>query len=419
MFRLIISKSKMLGSFVALELIVQALALSAGLFLVRSLTKSEYAFYTIATTMQGAMSMFVDAGISVGILAIGGTIFGNRDLVGQLIKTAKKLRIFFLCVGILIIGPVTAWLLIKNNAPGTTIISITILIVIGGYFQVLQNSPLIIVRLARLQNKLQIVNISALLFRWLFLILIFFFATLSASLSLFSSIIGIAFQAYAFSKLAKPYFNESVSPNDQYNKKLIETIKKILPGSIYLMFQSQISIGLLSIFGTIESVADLGALGRIGVIFSVVTSVMANLVIPRFSQLKNEILISRYFIIIGIYVAFGVIVISASAIFPEYFLLILGEKYFQLKDEVILIVTTTCINSLAGYMWHMNASRGWIAPPMISISIGLLTQLILMAIIGVSSVYQILLISIFFSLHLVGIGIFVASKGISNAIKKN
>ncbi len=401
-----------------LELVVQALTLGAGLFLVRSLTKSEYAFYTIAITMQSSMSMFVDAGISVGILAIGGTIFGNRDLIGQLIKTAKKLRMFFLFLGMIIIGPITAWLLIKNNAPTITIISITLLIILGGYFQVLQNSPLIIVRLARLQNKLQLVNIIASFSRWIFLITFFFLTTLSASLSLFASIVGLAFQAHAFSRLSKPFFNELAISNAQYEKKLIETIKKILPGSIYLMFHSQISIGLLSIFGNIESVADLGALGRIGMIFSVVTSVMANLVIPRFAQLKNEVLLSRYFLIIGIYIIFGMVAVIISIIFPEYFLLILGEKYFHLKNEVVLMVATTCINSLAGHMWNMNASRGWIAPPTISIGVGLITQLILMLIIGVSSVYQILLISIFFSLQVVGIGIFVALKGFSNIDKK-
>lgn len=418
MIKKIISKSKTLISFVALELIIQALTLSIGFFLVRSLTKNEYALYTVANSMQSAMALVVDSGISVGILAIGGAIFGERYIFSQLIKTATKLRKIFLGFGLLIIAPLTTWLLLKNNASGMTAISIALLIVIGGCFQVLQGPQLVIVRLARLQNKLQTANLISALFRGIFLVSFFLLATLTASLSIFSAVVALAFQTLALTKLAKPYLDKSATHNTEHQRELIITVKKVLPGSVYALFQGQIAIALLSIFGNNDSVADLGALGRIGMIFAVVSSVMANIIIPRFAQIKQDQLKSKYSLILGIYILFGLIVTGIAMIFPGLFLWILGEKYSQLKGEVILIVISSLLSSLNGYMWSLNAARGWLISPFISVGLGLFTQLIMMVIFGVSTVKSMLIISFFVALQGVILNFCISLKRF-NEISKN
>jgi O-antigen/teichoic acid export membrane protein len=410
MIKIIISKSKTLISFVALELIIQALTLSIGFFLVRSLTKNEYALYTVANSMQSAMALVVDSGISVGILAIGGAIFGDRYVFSQLIKTSTKLRRIFLGFGLLIIAPLTAWLLLENKASEVTVVSITLFIVMGGCFQVLQGPQLVIVRLARLQNKLQIVNLIAALFRGIFLASFFLLATLTASLSIFSAVVALAFQTLALTKLAKPYLDKSATHNNEHQHELIITVKKVLPGSVYALFQGQIAIALLSIFGNNDSVADLGALGRIGMIFAVVSSVMANIIIPRFAQIKQDQLKSKYSLIVGIYILFGFVVTGTAMIIPELFLWILGEKYSQLKNEVILIVVSSLLSSLNGYMWSLNAARGWLISPVISVGIGLFIQLIMMIIFGVSTVNNMLMISFFVALQGVILNFYISVK---------
>jgi len=42
------------------------------------LEQREYAFFTIANTMQGTLNLLADVGISVGLVSIGGRVWQDR-----------------------------------------------------------------------------------------------------------------------------------------------------------------------------------------------------------------------------------------------------------------------------------------------------------------------------------------------------
>ena len=70
--RRLIRGGRVVDSFVAVQVIVQLLGFLSGILLIRILEQREYAFFTIANTMQGTLNLLADVGISVGLVSIGG-----------------------------------------------------------------------------------------------------------------------------------------------------------------------------------------------------------------------------------------------------------------------------------------------------------------------------------------------------------
>jgi hypothetical protein len=78
-------RARVLGSFAFVQAAVQVIGFMAGILLVRSLSHQEYAYFTIANTMQGTINLLADIGISVGLASIGGRVWQDRHRFGELI----------------------------------------------------------------------------------------------------------------------------------------------------------------------------------------------------------------------------------------------------------------------------------------------------------------------------------------------
>src|SRR5256886_12272670 len=65
-------RARVVGKFAMVQAFVQLLGFSSGILLVRTLEQREYAYFTIANTMQATINLLADIGISVGLVSIGG-----------------------------------------------------------------------------------------------------------------------------------------------------------------------------------------------------------------------------------------------------------------------------------------------------------------------------------------------------------
>ncbi|MFM6347381.1 MAG: polysaccharide biosynthesis protein, partial [Dolichospermum sp.] len=83
---------KLLSKFVSVQLIVQALGFVSGIILIRSLSKEEYSYLTIANSMQSMMNGLADSGVSIGISEIAGKVWSDKYRFSQLIVSALELR---------------------------------------------------------------------------------------------------------------------------------------------------------------------------------------------------------------------------------------------------------------------------------------------------------------------------------------
>ena len=127
--------------------------------------------------------------------------------------------------------------------------------------------------------------------------------------------------------------------NREDRKKIVKFIGKQMPNSVYFAVQGQLGIWLISIFGNTENIAELGALTRLGIIFSLITSILNEIVLPSFSRCQvAKTLFKRYMQVLSLYCLFSLVLVALAFFFPSQFLWILGGKYSHLDKEVLLLV---------------------------------------------------------------------------------
>ncbi|MBC7489303.1 MAG: hypothetical protein H7240_04260 [Glaciimonas sp.] len=169
-----------------------------------------------------------------------------------------------------------------------------------------------------------------------------------------------------------------------------------MPGAVYFCISGQITIWLISIFGSTEAVAQVGALGRLAMILNVVGILLGTLVFPRLARLpaNRKLLITRFLQIEVALIAFSAVFVGFVWMFPAQTLWILGKSYSGLLYEVILMAAGSCMTLIYGTAFSLCLQRGYILRPSLNISISLGSQVLLLYVFGYSSVQDILAYSI-------------------------
>src|SRR5438874_7362842 len=109
-------RARIVGNFAFVQAAVQVIGFLSGIVIVRHLDQREYAYFTIANTMQGTINVLADIGISIGLISIGGRIWQDRRRFSELVSTALAVRRRLGTIAIVLVTPVLCYLLVKNGA---------------------------------------------------------------------------------------------------------------------------------------------------------------------------------------------------------------------------------------------------------------------------------------------------------------
>src|SRR5689334_4036593 len=107
---------RIIGNLAIVQGVVQILGFLSGILVIRSLSQQEYAYFTIANTMQGTLNLLADIGISAGVISIGGHVWQDRHRFGELINTGLHLRKQLALAALIAVVPVLYFLLARNGA---------------------------------------------------------------------------------------------------------------------------------------------------------------------------------------------------------------------------------------------------------------------------------------------------------------
>src|SRR5437773_996038 len=124
-------RARIVGNFAIVQAFVQLIGFGSGILLVRTLEQREYAYFTIANTMQATINLLADIGISVGLVSIGGRVWQDRHRFGQLVNTALHVRKTLGVVAIVVVTPFLFFLLARNEAPISYSAILIVLILAG------------------------------------------------------------------------------------------------------------------------------------------------------------------------------------------------------------------------------------------------------------------------------------------------
>ncbi|BAU63902.1 unknown protein [Stanieria sp. NIES-3757] len=386
---------KTLSKFVSVQLVVQALGFASGILLIRILDKQEYAYFTLANSMQGTMNVLADSGISSGLSSIGGKIWQDPYRFGQLINTAMEIRRYLAAIAVTIVTPILIWMLLKNGASFTYAIFLVVGILIELYFYISDGVMRIVPRLYSQLNRLQNLDLIVAGSR-LILLIGFSLTVLNAAIGIFASTIASGLKNKFLWNSVKNTIKIDVPINQEDKKEMFNFIRMQAPNSIFYCLQGQITIWLITLFGSTENIANLGAITRLGVIFSLASSIITNIVLPSFTRCQSpNLLTRRYFQVIFIYLLFGIFLISLGLIFPTQLLWILGEQYRNLHDELILVLLNGIFSSAYIFVYCCNFSKGWIESTWTLIPAIILTQIISLYFVDISTLKGVICFGLF------------------------
>ena len=399
----LLSWTKILTRFLSLEALVQGLTFACGILIVRALPKADYALFTLANTMQATMNLMADNGIGSGITAIGGRVWQDRFRFGQLITTAMRLRRAFAIISVTLVTPLLFWMLLRNGGSVSYSALITAAVLLGFYFQLTLGVLMPVPRLHLEVNRIQNLNVWSTALRLILLVIAYglFLKTsnsifLNTAIVMLAAAVSLGFQEIILRRWVPAMADPQAPPNENDRREILNIVRAQAPNSIYYCVQSQLTVWLISVFGSVTGVAEVGALGRIAVIFAMLASVMGNVIYPRFARVQEtRLLWRRYWQILGGHAALALMVLAFTVAWPEALLWVLGPKYAHLQRELFLMMLSAVMFSILGCMWQLNVARGWIVSPWLMIPTGVAAQVILILLLDVSKVRGVLLLNIY------------------------
>jgi hypothetical protein len=404
--------ARVVSHFAFLQALVQLIGFGSGILLVRSLNQNDYAYFTIANTMQGTINILADMGISIGLMSIGGRVWQDRHRFGELITTAQHFRRRLGFVAIVLVTPVLYWMLTRNGASSFSAALLIGAVLFGLLFQFSQGVLNVVPRLRSDVSQIQRIDFTGAIVR-LILLVGCLFIFLDAGIAILVSSIVFALQYWMLRKYAVQVVDLNAAENAEDHAAMIGFIKNQAANAVFFCLQGQITVFLISFFGNhATSVAEVGALGRLAMIFTVLMQVLTNIFVPAFARCQSKAKLRwQYFAIVSGVAACCIAVIAVAILFPDQFLFILGSKYAHLQRELPLMVGATVVSVLTGTLWFLNASKAWVAGAWLYIPLTIATQILLIPYIDFSSVSGVLLFGLISGLPNLLLNIVLSYRG--------
>lgn len=381
---------RLLSGFLGGQALVQLLGLATGFALIRWMDVADYAAFTVAFTFTAALANVVDSGVSGSIFALVGGDQDDPAVVGRYIAAGRSLRrqaILILAPAAAIVFGVLCAASDIGWALGTALYFTTLVSVFARATTDFYSTPL---EMARDFRGAYALTIAASLGRlattvacYLAGVLTGFVAALTAALT--QAAIGRGLVALARHRIAEP--DEA---DGEARAAIIHYVKPGVLVALVLAFQSQLVVGLAAFFGTTSTIAQVGALARLGQLFAVASALNPSIVLPYIAKQPLATLWSRVRLVCWLSLAFGTAATAIAFAFPGIFVMLLGEAYADVRPAVGWSVLAASIGFVTATVATVNAARRYIFwwSTVVGLGATLLVQVIGVAVLDVSDLVR-------------------------------
>ena len=354
------------------QVAIQAIGFVSGILVIRLLPTQEYALYTLANTMLGTMTILADGGIATGVMSEGGKVWQDKKKLGAVLHTGMELRKKFALGSLLIATPILLYLL-QHHGASWLMAGLITLSLIPAFFANLSGKLLEIpLKLKQDIAPLQKIQVASNAGR-LGLLGLTLFIYPFAGVAILCAGVAQVWANVRLRKVSSHSADRLQNVSADTNRKILKIVKRSLPTAIYFSISGQLSIWILSLLGTQDSVARIGALTRLTIALSLLTVLVQTLIVPRFARLTKdyEILRSTFLKVQAtLLLALGALYIPIYAL-SDYVLLILGESYDGLTPAFKIQCLTALLGVYIASTANLNTSRGFILHPGIHIPLNL------------------------------------------------
>jgi O-antigen/teichoic acid export membrane protein len=348
------------AEFGAVQVGVQILAGLAGILVVRTLAKEQYALYAITNQMQTACNLLADLGVGIGVRSIGGRVWQDRQRFGSLVTTALDLRRWFALFSLGGCLPVAAWMLVANGASWSAA-AVLCGVLIASVLPLLKSSiHLVVPQLHGEYRRIQKLDFGNAALRLVMM------AGLAASRmnAALAAGVGAAInwvQMLWLERWSRQHADPATPANADDRRELVRLSWRSFPNTLFFCFQGQVTLLILTLVGNPTGIADVTALGRLAVLLTAFSAAFTNVLAPRFARCQDAQRLPRLYAGLVSAATLAMLpVMLAGWLLPGPLLWVLGAKYEGLEPACALVVGASCLGQLVQTMHSLNTTKAWI-----------------------------------------------------------
>jgi O-antigen/teichoic acid export membrane protein len=388
--------ARLFSEYAAAQVVIQALGVLAGLWLVNLLPVREYALYTFALSILAFLSVFSDLGVGSALIYFRRETRAAGAAFEPYVRAAYRVRYALLvpglCAGLVFLAKMGP----ERGFAGAEILAVAAMLAAAVWAQVGSSIAVLQLRLEGLYRGSYVAEGCANAMRLLVVTAMWLGAAPLAWLAMLSgaagALTGRAVAAGALRRAGQaPPPRPAREPGHAPLKGIVRYVLPISLSAAYFSIQGPLVIWLSAYFAGTRSVAEVGALGRLGLIFGLLSGFMGAVLIPRLSAVTDEALYLRrylqFWVVLG---GFGAGVVALAWAVPDGLLWLLGEAYAGLGAAVLVVAVSAVLASWGGYIVAINNARGWVRLQPVAVAIFAAVQISLIMVLDLSSTIGVL-----------------------------
>ncbi len=346
-----------LGAYFSAQVLTQGLNAVAGLVLVNVLPLREFALYTLATSFLTFFSTASDLGSTGSLVYFYRHAQENAEPFGRYLAAVRALRRAAFGAGAVVVT--VAFLpaaRAKGFGSGESLAGlVAVLLAVG--FQVVASIGLMSLRLHHRYHRSYFAEGVAAATRLLLAVAIALLGwTLGWAAIWTAPVAGLICALLAHDAQR----DRAVRASWEDIRKLLRYLAPSLPSAAYFSLQGPLIIWLAASFGSTTNIAQVGALGRLGIVVSIFSGMTPILFLPRLAHTRTDReFFARYLQFGALLAALGAGLVAVAWQFPEPLLALLGRNYRGLPGELRLVLLGAAISLLSGFAVGVNLARAW------------------------------------------------------------
>ena len=168
----------------------------------------------------------------------------------------------------------------------------------------------------------------------------------------------------------------------------------VLP-AVFYQVQGVVTVLLVSLFGTANMLAEVGAFGRLAMVLMVLDRMTNILLFPAIARAPTGPRLATTMVRVHVLYLLCMALVLASAVWlPQYWILLLGKQYSTMAAYVWIVFLASMLNNAAGMAFRTLTVRGATANQSFSIPLVLAVQALYLWLFGAADLRAVLLFNL-------------------------
>jgi O-antigen/teichoic acid export membrane protein len=368
-----------LSAYFTAQTMTQLAGLAAGLLLVRFMPVRQFALYTLATSVVTFFTFASDLGSTSSLLYFfQRTLKTGEDFHPYLSAVLSLRRAAFLLGGAAVLAVFPRSAIAKGFGLGD-VAAVTAALLLCVWFQIASSVRILAARLLGHYGRAYRAEVAGGCVRLAVALLMIGASLLRAWLGMLGSALAAAVTAALAGSTAaapRPAAPAAAGAVDTapaeadaaaaapdlgpYRRQVLRYLLPSLPSALYFSIQGPLVVWLAATFGAARNIAEVGALGRLGMIVGMCSGLIGVVLLPRLARIVDERLyLRRYLQYGGLLLALALAMLAVAVLFPGALLLILGSHYSGLHRELVLVIASSGLTLIGAYVVSVNLARSW------------------------------------------------------------